>query len=152
MPDFTPPCTCFTSPAGCLDYLLSLALSGEIYLHTEIPIGELKKGEEIGEVNLTPPPFVHADTFQGMAGAVYRGLWKDKRVAIKEFRRDIRFEDFFRELCIMCVVHHENLIKYSSLLLFPSSPLISPHLTDRCLGGVTKHSKRIIVMVLPCVL
>ncbi len=52
----------------------------------------------------------------------------ERRVAIKEFRKDIRYEDFFRELCIMCVVHHEHLV--------------------RCLGGVTKQQRRIIVMEL----
>lgn len=101
---------------GCLDYLLSLALSGELQLHREIPFEEVTKGEPIGE---------------GMAGTVWRGLWRERRVAIKEFRKDVRWEDFYRELSIMSVVQHENLV--------------------RCLGGCTKNGRRLLIMELMAV-
>jgi len=55
--------------AGCLGHLVDLAIERSISLHTEIPFEELEisHNEEIGE---------------GTAGNVYRGLWKEQRVAI----------------------------------------------------------------------
>jgi len=61
----------------------------------------------------------------GTAGSVYSGYYKGTPVAIKKIRNDIDYEDFLKEISILSVVYHKNLI--------------------RCVGGVTKDSKRYIV-------
>uniref|UniRef100_A0A6B2KWY3 Protein kinase domain-containing protein n=1 Tax=Arcella intermedia TaxID=1963864 RepID=A0A6B2KWY3_9EUKA len=60
-----------------------------------------------------------------MSGSVYRGYWKDKRVAVKVFKPDIKISDFIKELSIMSIVRHKNLV--------------------RCYGGVTKGGKFMII-------
>uniref|UniRef100_A0A6B2L9B0 Protein kinase domain-containing protein n=1 Tax=Arcella intermedia TaxID=1963864 RepID=A0A6B2L9B0_9EUKA len=86
-----------------------MVLQRKISVHTEIPEEELAIGELIGE---------------GNAGAVYRGVWRGKYVAIKQFKKEIPFEDFIKELSIMSLVQHPNLVK--------------------CYGGVTNGKKWIV--------
>lgn len=68
---------------------------------------------------------------KGSAGTVYRGMWQgDTHVAIKEFPDEISAANkmaFTRELSIMCLVRHTNLVK--------------------CHGGITKGPKIYIVQV-----
>jgi serine/threonine protein kinase len=95
---------------GCLALLLEMVAQRKIFVHTEISPEELTIGELIGE---------------GTGGVVYRGTWRDKHVAIKQFNKDISYEDFIRELSIMCVVQHQNLVQ--------------------CYGGVSTPNKKWIV-------
>eukprot|EP01127_Copromyxa_protea_P010497 TRINITY_DN2552_c0_g2_i1.p1 TRINITY_DN2552_c0_g2~~TRINITY_DN2552_c0_g2_i1.p1 ORF type:complete len:1280 (+),score=216.70 TRINITY_DN2552_c0_g2_i1:44-3883(+) len=102
---------------GCFPLMLDMVMQGTISVHTELDKKELFLGEVIGK---------------GSAGVVYRGTWQtDTHVAIKEFSDEISAANkmsFIRELSIMCLVRHTNLV--------------------RCHGGITTDSKIYIVQEL----
>lgn len=79
---------------GCLPSLLQFVMSGQIKLYVEIPPEDLVYGEEIGT---------------GTAGSVMRATWRGMPVAVKKFR-GVDLGDFLKELSIMSIVQHPNLV------------------------------------------
>jgi len=57
-----------------------------------------------------------------------RGIWQEKPIAIKEFTKEVIKEDVLKELSIMSLVQHPNLVK--------------------CYGGITRDNRMIIVQEL----
>lgn len=80
---------------GCLNKLLEFVSQRAIKLHTEIPFDEIKFGKEIGT---------------GTAGSVFQAEYKGKVVAAKRFK-GVSYDDFMKELSIMSIVEHPNLVK-----------------------------------------
>jgi serine/threonine protein kinase len=80
---------------GCLGALLEFVMAGSLTIHTEIPPTDVKFEEEIGS---------------GTAGSVYKAVWRGKPVAVKKFHGVPR-EDFLKEISIMSVVQHPNLVE-----------------------------------------
>eukprot|EP01125_Pyxidicula_operculata_P008821 TRINITY_DN2925_c0_g5_i2.p1 TRINITY_DN2925_c0_g5~~TRINITY_DN2925_c0_g5_i2.p1 ORF type:complete len:1202 (-),score=224.82 TRINITY_DN2925_c0_g5_i2:74-3679(-) len=95
---------------GCLQILLESVVSHKIFVHHEIDERDITFGEIVGE---------------GGEGTVYRGTYDGKHVAIKKFKSEVKIDDFIKELSIMSLVQHPNLVY--------------------CYGGVTKDGKKWIV-------
>eukprot|EP01128_Nolandella_sp_AFSM9_P009843 TRINITY_DN6509_c0_g1_i1.p1 TRINITY_DN6509_c0_g1~~TRINITY_DN6509_c0_g1_i1.p1 ORF type:complete len:339 (-),score=62.10 TRINITY_DN6509_c0_g1_i1:79-981(-) len=85
-----------SSSDGCLPFILDMVLEGSISVHREIPFEELTLHEKIGN---------------GGEGSVWRGKWGDIHVAVKEFKKDVNYNDFIREISIMCLIQHPSLIR-----------------------------------------
>jgi serine/threonine protein kinase len=103
-------CRAITKSKQGLQYLLSLAISGTVQIHREFDESEYEILEKIGD---------------GTEAAVYKILWEGKEYALKKFRGIPNHDDFLRELCIMSLLQHPNLLK--------------------CYGGQTKNDNYALV-------
>ncbi len=77
------------SKPKALHNILELIKKGEVQVHTEIEVSELKLGEQIA---------------QGAAGKVYKSVWNGEEVAVKVLGEDMlnfSIEEFKREVAIM---------------------------------------------------
>lgn len=79
-----------------LAYLLDEAEGGAFTLFKEIKPSELEFGEEIGS---------------GTEASVYRAKWDTLPIAVKKFRGIPSTQQFQRELSIMSLVQHPNLLR-----------------------------------------
>ncbi|KAH3759444.1 TKL protein kinase [Pelomyxa schiedti] len=89
------PTTVSTSGAPLTSQIIP---EGQKY-HTEISFDQLKVGDLVG---------------RGAAGKVYKGVYEGQEVAIKHYSEDnvqFNLKDFRKEIAIMSVLDHENLIR-----------------------------------------
>ncbi|KAH3757595.1 Serine/threonine-protein kinase STY46 [Pelomyxa schiedti] len=81
-----------------LDDVIAAALAGTKSYHKELSPTDFTLGDMVG---------------RGAAGKVYKGVWNNQTVAIKHYSEDnmaFDIKDFKKELTLMSVFDHENLI------------------------------------------
>ncbi|GAM17794.1 hypothetical protein SAMD00019534_009690 [Acytostelium subglobosum LB1] len=92
---------------GGLGIILELCKLGQVFSHTKIDEGDLSIAEVLGA---------------GALAKVHRGLWNGKEVAIKIFNEgsySFRLEDFLKEVAIMGLINHPNLLKLEGACIIP---------------------------------
>jgi len=85
---------------GALSSLLEFTKQGQVQINNAIKQEELTKGPLLGS---------------GTFASVYKGKYKNQEVAIKIFSESslaFRLEDFFKEVAIMCLLSHANLVGF----------------------------------------
>ncbi|EGG25178.1 MORN repeat-containing protein [Cavenderia fasciculata] len=94
---------------GSLSHILEICKHGAVFSHIKIEESDLVIGEFLGA---------------GALARVNRGLWNGKEVAIKIFSEvsfTFRLEDFLKEVAIMGLIQHPNLLKLEGACIIPRS-------------------------------
>eukprot|EP01132_Coremiostelium_polycephalum_P005280 gene5280-6573_t len=92
---------------GGLATILELCKRGQVFAHNRVEESELKIEEFLGA---------------GALAKVHRGFWNGKEVAIKIFTEgsfSFRLEDFLKEVAIMALINHPNLLKLEGACILP---------------------------------
>jgi len=85
---------------GALPFLLEFTKQGQVQINKQIKEEEIIRGELIGT---------------GSFARVYKGKYKNHNVAIKvfdELSMAFRLEDFYKEVAIMCILTHPNILSF----------------------------------------
>eukprot|EP01122_Echinamoeba_exundans_P014271 TRINITY_DN6425_c0_g1_i1.p1 TRINITY_DN6425_c0_g1~~TRINITY_DN6425_c0_g1_i1.p1 ORF type:complete len:771 (+),score=146.46 TRINITY_DN6425_c0_g1_i1:137-2449(+) len=80
----------------CLAYMLDEAEKGNLHIFRTIPTNQIEFGEEIGN---------------GTEATVFQARWNGLDVAVKRFKGVPNSKEFQRELSIMSLMHHPNLLR-----------------------------------------
>ncbi|KAF2072719.1 hypothetical protein CYY_005960 [Polysphondylium violaceum] len=92
---------------GGLASILELCKLGQVFAHTQIDESELKIAEFLGA---------------GALARVNKATWNGKEVAVKIFNEgsySFRLEDFLKEVAIMGLINHPNLLKLEGACITP---------------------------------
>ncbi|KAK5584881.1 hypothetical protein RB653_006499 [Dictyostelium firmibasis] len=89
--------------------ILDICKFGQAFAHTQIEESELQILQFLGE---------------GALAEVHKGIWKGKEVAVKIFNEgsfSFRLEDFLKEVAILGLISHPNLLKLKGACIAPRS-------------------------------
>ncbi|KAM9959845.1 hypothetical protein ACTFIR_000946 [Dictyostelium discoideum] len=94
---------------NALGPILDICKFGQAFAHTQIEESELQILQFLGE---------------GALAEVHKGIWKGKEVAVKIFNEgsfSFRLEDFLKEVAILGLISHPNLLKLKGACIAPRS-------------------------------
>lgn len=82
--------------ANCMLYMMQFAQEGKVFIHNEIQSDDLETLESIGK---------------GATANVYRAVYKGVHVAYKEFYEGVDMTEFYKEVAMMSLLFHPNLVR-----------------------------------------